>query len=292
MNNYNTETPVTDTPRIIDATIVTKAAPRRFITGKRVAITVGVLLVLGITSFIVLTNRAKDSLPGDSLYNFKTNISEELIARTKLTSTGKANYAVSRLEKRVRELQLLAADNATSSDDALNRIATLSQAHADTVTKYIIEDQSVSLEQKIDSLAGFAGITRAQETIIDDTVEFTPITETISRVESTANDALRSSIDTFASSSDPVTVAAYLEKQIAEVSNILPTVANGSRAQRLATRRINDATEAIADGALGEGIYYILKAKEAIAVDGYLYAAERGFVDGISEEAGPIPEGS
>jgi hypothetical protein len=290
MENHDKEDTSLVAPRVSEAKVLT---PKKKINAKKIIIiAVVVILLAAILAMVGVSVVAKDTLPGDPLYAFKTTISEEVIAATKFSSIAKGEYAVTRLENRLRELQLLAADTATSSDEVLNQIMGLSQAHVEVARNQILNNDSITLENKVDGLAAFAQITRAQEILVDDTEEFTVITGTAGDIESFSNDALRSTIDTYASTTDQILLVAYLEKHIALVAETLPTVANGSRAQDLARRRIDDTNEAILDKDLGSAIYFILKAKEAIAVDGYLYAAERGYVDGITGEAGPIPEGN
>ncbi len=284
-DNQHTET----TERILDAVALQDT---RTHTLRTFLILAGGALAAAIVLMLILMSLAQNSLPGETLYSFKTNVAEEVTALTKFNTTAKAAYATTRLEHRLTELKILAADNATSSPEHLSTVAALSAAHANTVMGAVGSSEALSPEEKITALANLLNIARAQETLTDEAVEFAPISEAINTLEGSADDTLREAVFTFASTSDAAVVSAFAQVHIADISEALPDLTQGSRAQTLTIRRVTDANEAIIDGDMADAIIYLLKAKEAIAVDRVLYDTERGFIEGQSKEAGEMPEGS
>ena len=259
---------------------------------QRVVLAVGALLLGVVLTLATLFFLSQDSLPGQRLYGFKTGVAEEAVAFTKRDAAAKNEYAVSRIERRLSELKALAVDDGTSTPEALATVAALTDAHAALVLGTLESSASLSPEQKIDTLSTLSNVTRAQETLVDSAEELTPIRDATSGLEHTAAQALSASVENVASSSAPDAVRAYLGSQLSIVSGDISKVANGSRAQNITIQRISDANEAIADGNMTDALTYILRARQAIAVDSYLFEAERGPVDGQPVEVMEIPEGS
>ncbi len=259
---------------------------------QRAMLAVGALLLGVVLTLATLFFLSQDSLPGQRLYGFKTGVAEEAVAFTKRDAAAKNEYAVSRIERRLSELKALAVDDGTSTPEALATVAALTDAHAALVLGTLESSASLSPEQKIDTLSTLSNVTRAQETLVDSAEELTPIRDATSGLEHTAAQALSASVENFASSSAPDAVRAYIGSQLSIVSGDISKVANGSRAQNITIQRISDANEAIADGNMTDALTYILRARQAIAVDSYLFEAERGPVDGQPVEVMEIPEGS
>ncbi len=251
------------------------------------ALLLGVVLTLASLFFL-----SQNSLPGQRLYRFKTDVAEEAIALTKRSAVAKNEYAVSRIERRLSELKALAIDDSTTTPDVLTTVATLTDTHAQLVLGTLTSSDTLSPEQKIDTLSTLSNVTRAQETLVDSAEELTPIHEATSELEQAAAQALSANIENFASTSAPEAVRTYIGNQLSIVSTDISKVANGSRAQNLTIQRISDANESIVDGNMTDALTYILKARQAIAVDAYLFEAERGPVDGQPVEVMKIPEGS
>lgn len=269
-----------------------RAALPVFFTRERIIFTVGGFFLGVAILFLILFFISKNSLPGQALYGFKTTVAEEAIALTKPTAAAKSTYAVTRFERRFNELQALATDMGTTSPEVLSIVADLTEKHGQTVTTALEQSTSLTPEEKITTLAKLQSLARAEETLVDTSNELTPISDRTSTTERQADESLQHAITTFASSSAPEVVSAFIATQITNVSEEVTHVANGSKAQTLTLQRISDAEEAIADGKLADALSYILKARQAIAVDGYLYSAERGPVDGHILEPMPMPEGS
>ncbi|MES2749292.1 MAG: hypothetical protein V4606_02785 [Patescibacteria group bacterium] len=246
-------------------------------------------LILGGVTLAVLSEK---STPEQKLYGFKTNVVEPFIRSTKLSDDSKLEYTSSLLQKRVAELLTLYSDQSTTTPQTLDRLASLTQQHtADSV--WIIQNtNSLSAQEKINSLASITNTTRAFETLTDDWEEFDSIKDYSGDIQNLSQDSLQSEIEKFASTTDSAIVSAFIGEQINLVGEEIKTVAQNSRAQRLALTRIDDAGESISDGKFAEAINFIMRARQAIAVDSYLFASERG--EGASEtyDPGVIPEGS
>lgn len=249
-------------------------------------------LAIAIALFFGLSAASADSLPGQPLYTFKTNVAEEVKALTKLTHEKQTAYAMERLKTRITELKVLAADNATSSPEHFSAVAQLSDRHSNTVYGSLQDESSLPPEGKINTLAELQSLLRAEEVLTTDSPELVVINDQIGEIEKWISDELRTNIHTFASSSDPIAVQALIAAELTEVSEDIVNVAPGSQAQGLVSRRIEDTNEALMEGAYGDALRYIFKAQEAMTVDELLYDTERGFVEGQSKTAEPMPEGS
>lgn len=254
-------------------------------------IIIGVIIIAAITALILSDRLTTKTLPGESLYDFKTNIVEKVIRATKLSDSSKLDYTTSLLEKRVAELLVLYSDQSTSTPETLDRLASLTQQHSSDSVWMIENSSSLSPQEKILALVSITNTTRAFETLTDDWEEFDSIKDYSSDIQNQGQDSLKNITQTFASTSDPSTVSAFVGEQISLVGEEIKTVAENSRAQKLALTRIDDAGEYISEAKFGDAIYSLLRARQAIAVDQYLYATER---EGAGEvvNTDEIPEGS
>ncbi len=283
--------PVPTPERITD---MSDLAPRpsRFSkkTVARIALIAGLLLALLMSVVGYLSTRA---MPGDALYGFKTSIVEQVTNATKLTPEARAKEATDLLTVRLRELQALAADNASSSPETLAALADLTTRHANQLTDAIATAESLDTERRITTLAEGSATLRAIEVLIEDTPEFASIRKQVSEGEGRAEDTLRGIVTAYATTGDSNTVSIFIGNRIVGVGEGLETVAAGSRAQQIAFRRVAETNEAIAQGDLGNALFFIIKAEEAMLVDRLLYDTERGIGDNLpTADPSQIPEGS
>lgn len=270
-----------------------KLKPFTFTFKKRIIlISIIGVIAIALTAFISLALLATNSTPDQKLYGFKTGVVEKVIRATKLSDSSKLEYTTTLLENRVAELLALYTDQGTSSPETLDRIASLTQQHTGDSVWMIENSNSLSPQEKITALASITNTTRAFETLTDDWEEFDSIKDYSSDIQNIGQDSLKREVEKFASSTDTTAVSTFIGEQISIVGEELKTVAPNSRAQQLALTRIDDSGEYITDAKFGDAIYALLRARQAIAVDRYLYANERG--EGATEtyDPGQVPEGS
>jgi hypothetical protein len=248
--------------------------------------------VLAVASFLVLKTISTDSLPGESLYTYKTSLVEEITAYTQFTSDAKVEYDIQRLEMRLSELGTLVNDTSSSSPETLGAFATLIAKHVSEAHTTLQKAGTRSAEEKIDAYAKLATLTRAIEIAVTDMDEFSSITNQLSEIESMTDDNLTSAIGAFVETGDPLALGSYISTQITFVGEQTAALAPGSTAQSQTIRRVSEAQEAIAANDMSAALASILKARQAIEIDSYLWDGERAPQDGSLPEPGPMPEGS
>jgi hypothetical protein len=282
-------TPETEVRTVHDQS---KLQPRRVLPKKKTILLVALgVLMLAVSCFAAVAFIAKDTTPDQKLYEFKTSFVEKVIKATKLSDDSKLEYTNSLLEKRISELLTLFNDQSTSTPETLDRIASLTQQHTGDSVWMIENSNSLSPQEKILALASISNTTRAFESLTDESAEFESIADYSSDIQNISQDGLRNEIKKFASSSDPTVVSTFIGEQITIVGEELKTVAQNSRAEQLARTRIADAGEYISDTKLSDALYSLFRARQAIAIDRYLYASERG--EGVTDTPNnEVPEGS
>jgi hypothetical protein len=218
---------------------------------------------------------SRDSLPGERLFAMKVNVLERGIAMTKFTKSSQASYAIARMEKRLNELLVLKRDTATSSEETLTTIASLSQNHAQEAVDAIAQSDRTP-ESRINSLARITTVAKAQETLAQEFPEFSPVTAAYEALRKSLADALKNGVEAYASTTPEAQVKIFIAEHVSNVSVALPSAAPGSAAQRIAIRRVEEANESIEESKLAPALLALLKAEEAIAVDEYVWGSERG----------------
>lgn len=270
-----------------------KLRPYSFTAKKRVmTMTIVGILVIAFVAFVALALLSTNSTPDQKLYGFKTGVLEPVVKATKLSDASKLRYTSELLDKRVAELLTLYSDNSTSTEETSGKLAELTKEHTSDSVWIIQQSSSLSAQEKIQALAEITNSTRAFETLADNTEEFSSIKDSSEEIQNISQDGLGQEVANFASTSDATTLATFVGEQIAAVGEEIKTVAPSSRAQKLALTRIDDAGEAISDSNFLDAINFLLRARQAIAVDTYLYAAERGEGAAETYDPGEVPEGS
>jgi hypothetical protein len=260
-------------------------------TLKKLLLIACALIALVVILFFVLMRISYNQVPGDPLYGLKT-ATEQMFGGIKLTSTGKAEYNITLLESRLNELNRYALNISSSTPDTLTKIAEQSDAHTKDTLNILAGDKSIAAETHITTLAKLDGVIRAQETLGDTIEAFTPIADTIENNEKRVNDALKSAIADFVTQNATDTIEQFIANRITEVSQHISTIAPGSSAAKSVALRVTDTSEAVIDHKYAVAIISIIRADQAIAIDGYLWNAERGPVPGVPIDNGPIPEGN
>lgn len=248
---------------------------------------IGLLAITGIVMFV-----STKSLPGDTLYPFKTEVTEPIFSITALSQKARIDYLPHLLEIRLAELLALSIDQSTSTSETLARITELTNSHIADALKKIKQSTLIS-EERITQYTQLAFIAGAEKSLIESTPEFSVMEDAVTEMHGQIRDAQREEVYSFSATSTPEAIA-YLTSQIQLVSNEILSIAPGSAAKISATRRINDAEESIMETRMDEAIISILKAREAIAINQYLFDAERIPEDGAVPEVdqAEIPEGN
>jgi hypothetical protein len=249
---------------------------------------IALLLLLALLALAALTYISRDSLPGEPLFDLKVNVLERGYAMTKFTKSSQASYAVTRMEKRLNELLVLRRDTATSTGETLDTIAKLSNSHAQVAVDALTNSLLTS-EARINSLARITTVAKAQETLAQEVPEFASSTKAFEELRESLSDALTLSARAYASTTPPEAVKLFIAEHVQNVSEALPSAAQGSTAQKNAIRRIESATEALEEQKLDIALLALLKAEESLAVDGYVWGSERG-EEALSSET-PVTEG-
>lgn len=256
----------------------------------------GVYAIVGVAALlvamVVFSYIASSSLPDGRLYSFKTNVVERIIGYTKIGVGSHASYNIILLEARLAELQTLSRDQATTSPDTLVGVARRIDSYTNDILASLNDSGAVGTTEHVDILLRLASVTNAEDTLIDDTDEFAPMKESIKVSRGAVTDTLKSAVQTFASSSSPEIVGEYIGSHIEAVIADIPKLAQGSRAQKLAIARVNDMNESMIDGNTADALIFILRARQAIAVDAYLFDAERGLTDTAPVVTTEVPEGN
>ncbi len=260
-------------------------------TLKKLLIIAGISIAIILVGFFALLRIAYNQVPGDSLYGLKT-ATEHLFGGIKLTNGSKADYNITLLESRLNELNRYALNISSSTPEKLTQIATQSDTHTKDTLNILAGDKSIDGETRITTLAKLDGVIRAQETLSDSVKEFAPITETIATNEKRVNDALKTAITDFVSQNATDTIESLIANRITDITSHISSIAPGSSAAKTVLDRVNDTNEAVTDHKYAEAILAIIRASQAIAIDGYLWNAERGPVSGVPVDNGPIPEGN
>ncbi|MFM2374788.1 MAG: hypothetical protein RLZZ234_783 [Candidatus Parcubacteria bacterium] len=246
------------------------------------------VVLLLVVILATLTYISRDTLPGEPLFNLKVNVLERGFAMTRLTKSAQASYGVTRMEKRLNELLVLQRDSASSTEETLRTIAGLSNEHAQGALA-ALTDSLLTPEARINALARVTTASKAEETLAQEFPEFAPVKDDFETLRQSLSDALKVSVESYASTTPIEEVKLFVAEHVQNVSRALPSVAQGSDAQRIAIRRVEIAQESIEKNELAVALLSLIKAEEAIAVDGYVWGSERGEEE-LSGEA-PVTEG-
>ncbi len=247
--------------------------------GLYVLMGIGVLVVL-LLVFAFITFRA---LPGQSLYGVKTKVFEPIAHAVRVTPGMQAAYSAHVLERRLRELQALSTDTATSTPEALNVFAALVQKEVRRADDSL-GASSMSPESALDLHLKILSATDANQTLTRSNAEFAPVEEMIEDARGDAYRAFNGAVHDFASTS-PEAAGSYVGEQLRLLEGEITTIARGSDAEVRALARLSDAQDAISEGNVGDALVFVLRARQAIAVDRYLFDSERG-----PEQGAPMPQ--
>lgn len=243
--------------------------------------------LLGVGAFITL-----QSTPGSLLYSARTAYVEPFFLKLRFTDSMRVSYNNTLLESRLNEMLALSQDTATTTEVVAYGMTQSVSAEAQQVTKIIESSSSLNPEEKINLLAHTYTVTNAMETLADTVPEFQPVEDALTSVRRDVSTSLRATIGLFASSSSPEDVVKFTNALLSEVSNEMKFVTHGSTAERQSNARLSDARDAIVDGDMSDAIWSLIRAKEAIARDVFLFASEHGSENTPEPVLGEAPAGS
>jgi len=275
-----------DTYKTFFATLPERSA--RFLRMYGMYVLLGILaLVVLLIIFLAVSLRA---LPGDSLYGVKTRVVEPTIRIFYLTPKMQADHSIGVLERRLRELESISKDQATTTSETLGNFAWLVQSEVRRANDALASTGSLSGKDALNIHLGILSAADAHQTLARASEEFASIEDTIGEARGDAYRAFETKARDFASTT-PDEAGSYLSEQLTALEGELSTVAQGSTAQNRALDRLEDAQDAIMANELGDAIVFILRARQAIAVDQYLFDSERGPQSGDAPIPAPTTEG-
>ena len=279
----------------ITQTTDTHTIPTNYIAGrisfKKLLIVAGILIAVLVLGTYALLRTVYNQLPGDSLYGLKT-ATEKIFGGIQLTSSGRIDHNIALLESRLNELNRYALGVGSSSPEQLTRIVELSDTYTKEVLNTIAADTNMAAPTRIALLTKLNAIVRAEETLSDSVEAFSDITDTIATNEKRTGDALRTAITDFVAQNATTSIEAFIADKITTLGKSIGSIAPGSSAANAVANRISEIHEAVIDQNYKDAIVALVRAEQAIAIDGYLWGAERGPVDGVPVDNGPIPEGN
>lgn len=229
------------------------------------------------------------STPESVLFPVKTRVIEPAVGLFHFTSSGRAAYNTTLLERRFSELQDLRFDSATTSPETLDAVSSLIARESEHALASL-DTASLSYEVSLDRRLELLSIVDAHDTLAGAEPEFDPIKDAASAAREATLRSLRSTAEQFASST-PDAAMDYLARELGALPEAVAGLADGSDAERRALSRLEEAQDAIASGDLGDAIVSVLRVRQEIVVDSLLWESQRG-PQGDVPDAGPIPEGN
>lgn len=132
------------------------------------AVAFALVLVLGGGSGLAFASQ--NSLPGDALYNFKVNITEEIVALAKRGPEAKAQNAIERAARRLDETTELALAGKLT-DTTKNSISRYIQEHTDDVRKYAKSVKEEQLQVELELVSGLVATLNPRTEILKEIKE-------------------------------------------------------------------------------------------------------------------------
>lgn len=244
-------------------------------------------LIVLLVVFLVVSLQA---LPGESLYSVKTRVIEPTSRVFRVTPRMQAAHSIGLLERRLRELESMSTDQATTTPEALERFASLVHAEVRRADDSLASARSLAGGSALDLHLHILSAADAHQTLARSAEEFASVEEEIESARGDAYRAFETKARDFASTT-PEDASSYLSEQLTTLEGEMGTVAHGSSAENRAMDRLEDAQDAIMTGNIGDAIIFILRARQAIAVDRYLFDSERGPQRGDAPIPAPNTEG-
>lgn len=212
-----------------------------------------------------------ESVPGDPLYSVKVNVIEPVVSLSHMSEIGQLEYQVALMERRLSEVQSLAAASELGPDEVaiveaeLNDRVTAVTAILDADTDASIPDAvALDVASQVHALAEAHGeLTDGHSTSTEDASFEDIIDKTADRYVAEA--------ETFASSAPPEEVGAYVSEVLIDIELALGEngdLASSSVAELRA--ELEAAAEALEREELDEALLRAGAAQHLVTVDGYV----------------------
>jgi hypothetical protein len=233
----------------------------------------GILAVL-IIALATAAFVARETMPNDRLYTFKVNVYEPALMLTKTSDRSKVVYGTSLLETRFTELLTLRNEGVTDVETIAPLVARAAETTSGIAAN--LRESGLPNEDRLDAMLQVSIQVKAMETVAQDTEALSHSEDAFEELRKSISSQFSENVSNYASSTDPEVVKQYMGSHVARVTELLPTVALGSAAQRQALMRIEVMQSSLEENDLASALNAILKAEEALVVDGLVYASERG----------------
>lgn len=241
---------------------------------RHMVLTAGIVLTVLILAVVALAFIARETMPDDALYTLKVNVYEPAVMTTKMSDRARLDYGVKLLGTRFDELLSLRDNNIATAENVAPLIARA--AETTSVLYETMSDDSLTNEERLDTLFAATVQMKAMETITQETEQLTHAQDAFGKLLGDVSDNLTENVTVYATSTNLDRVKQYIGTHIDAVSALLPQVANGSAAQKQALARIEVMQEEVETGNFAKAIIAILRAEEALTVDGMVWGSERG----------------
>ncbi len=232
------------------------------------------LLVVLVIAIATAAFIARETMPTSKLYSLKVKIYEPVVMMTKFSASAKAEYATNLIESRFQELMYLRDTGATDVAIVSPLVARATETIG--ITAQHLSESDLRSEERIDALLTLSIPVKAMETIAQATDSLDPSEDAFEELRKTISKTMTTSVQSYASTTDAERAKIFLGTHIERVTELLPKVAPGSTAQRIALTRIEDMRIALEEGDIGSALVAILRAEEILIVDGMVWGSERG----------------
>ncbi len=223
--------------------------------------------------FVGTAYASQDSLPGEPLYAMKVHVVEEMIALTKITPKEQVAYDIHLMENRLEEIREIVIQGTDTTAEDLEYLTDQVDEHVtDVITT--LEDtnsESISYEDKIETLKKLSGVTKAQVEIAKATTDSTETLEAITDTQEATSDAIMNTVGEFVAEESAEAVNEYLSDQITDVGEYTSASTTDESKRDSAEFYLQDVQDALVTGDTAEAIISIIEAQREINSEEYLF---------------------
>jgi len=232
----------------------------------KTAIVIGIAVCVALIVFIFV---ALQSLPGQALYGFKTNVVETFVESTRFGSESKASYQVTKMHRRLNELKSLMEDN--NSDTAtLDLLYAQTQRHNETLTSLIQqESENFSMEDRLWVVNDFAVLAGAMEALSESDSKYAALGDQMEDIRRESVNLYEDTAETFILSTTAQNAIDFIKAGLAEVSEKLNTPDVSAEAIDDAENYIDRVGIAVKDKKYARAITAVAEAYRFIEIEHY-----------------------